>query len=498
MSRRGEAEPVLVHGGSVFVGDGFACDGGWNGAADRSGLLSATARFGNALTWDSSGAVEIWTAIFPVSRVWTVESGDSLLVSNSLPLALALGGVRLEPAFPHYEADLLHFVERPERRSWPVHTVGEGRVRQHGHSVITVEAGRLVATRADHSQEAVPPFDSYAQYRAQLAATTSSLFENLGDARRPRRYAPLVTLSSGYDSTACAVLAREAGAVEGMSFPVARPGLGDDDDDGTEIGETIGLEVTRRDRFAYQAEDGRAERWALADGSGGEDVTFASYGDLSGRLLLTGYGGDAVWRRTIEPHVARGRMAGADGVLGMNELRIQMDFVHVPLPVVDLFRQRRMVALSNSAEMEPWMVGGYYDRPIPRRIGEEAGVPRNAFGVAKKVTSVPFYQEDEVGQAFGASAAAALREWIESLEPPPAAEAYNRTRASKLRWRGLLHRVSDAATRHPIPAWLGDALRPRYTDRWRRPWSPDLLATNWAIEVTREVYVEALRGTAVV
>ena len=38
--------------------------------------------------------------------------------------------------------------------------------------------------------------------------------------------------------------------------------------------------------------------------------------------------------------------------------------------------------------MQPWSIGGTYDRPIARRIGEEAGVPREAFGQTKLATVV--------------------------------------------------------------------------------------------------------------
>ena len=37
--------------------------------------------------------------------------------------------------------------------------------------------------------------------------------------------------------------------------------------------------------------------------------------------------------------------------------------------------------------MQPWSVGGKYDRPICRRIVEEAGIPRDWFGVHKKGSS---------------------------------------------------------------------------------------------------------------
>ena len=34
--------------------------------------------------------------------------------------------------------------------------------------------------------------------------------------------------------------------------------------------------------------------------------------------------------------------------------------------------------------MRPWSVADFYDRTIPRRIAEEAGIPRSDFGRVKK------------------------------------------------------------------------------------------------------------------
>jgi hypothetical protein len=44
---------------------------------------------------------------------------------------------------------------------------------------------------------------------------------------------------------------------------------------------------------------------------------------------------------------------------------------------------RAVHRVTRSAELYPWGVGGGYDRPIARRLGEEAGVARELFGVAK-------------------------------------------------------------------------------------------------------------------
>ena len=41
----------------------------------------------------------------------------------------------------------------------------------------------------------------------------------------------------------------------------------------------------------------------------------------------------------------------------------------------------------HSDEMKEWSVGGEYDRPIPRRIVEEAGIARESFGMKKMASS---------------------------------------------------------------------------------------------------------------
>ena len=40
-----------------------------------------------------------------------------------------------------------------------------------------------------------------------------------------------------------------------------------------------------------------------------------------------------------------------------------------------------------SDAMRPWSIPGDYDRPIPRRILEEAGLPRTSFGIKKYASS---------------------------------------------------------------------------------------------------------------
>jgi hypothetical protein len=106
-------------------------------------------------------------------------------------------------------------------------------------------------------------------------------------------------------------------------------------------------------------------------------------------VLFTGCHGDTMWEKQKVPSdvIKRGDLDG--GSLG--EYRRRVDFIHLPLPYIGALRHGDVVAISNSAEMMPYSVGGDYDRPIPRRILEEAGVPRAAFGQAKKATTISFF-----------------------------------------------------------------------------------------------------------
>ena len=55
-------------------------------------------------------------------------------------------------------------------------------------------------------------------------------------------------------------------------------------------------------------------------------------------------------------------------------------------------RKAEIIAITESDEMQPWRIHTAYDRPIPRRIAEEAGIPRQAFGQAKYASVVIFPQ----------------------------------------------------------------------------------------------------------
>jgi hypothetical protein len=80
------------------------------------------------------------------------------------------------------------------------------------------------------------------------------------------------------------------------------------------------------------------------------------------------------------------------GCHGLAEVRLVVGFIHLPMPFIGARQRQDILRITESAEMKPWRLGNAYDRPIPRRIAEQAGVPRHLFGQVKTGSVVIFPQ----------------------------------------------------------------------------------------------------------
>jgi hypothetical protein len=106
---------------------------------------------------------------------------------------------------------------------------------------------------------------------------------------------------------------------------------------------------------------------------------------LEGTVLVTGHPGDDIWSmhdRAILPHF----LAPGDRLLegsSLAEFRLRVGFFWFPAAWIAAYHKEAIHRVTTAAEMRPWSVRGSYNRPIPRRIAEESGVPRSLFGQCK-------------------------------------------------------------------------------------------------------------------
>ena len=80
-----------------------------------------------------------------------------------------------------------------------------------------------------------------------------------------------------------------------------------------------------------------------------------------------------------------------EGGSSLGEWRLRTGFIHVPLPCVGAEHYPDTQRISRSLEIRPWVLRRRYDKPIPRRILEAAGVPRRTFGEVKRAASATIH-----------------------------------------------------------------------------------------------------------
>lgn len=382
--RRDEPTIDVFHGPRVEIAADWFCEAVWDGsfadgAFDRTDLVfgsGARVRDGHTC-FVSSGST--------VDRLQSLDAADASWVSNSLPCLLAGVGASLDPTYAGFYADLKSIASGLTRYVRVLETSAQP-VRLTYHHNLVWDGARFVETPKPAGAE---PFGTFAAYRSFLAGTIDRLSENMGAPSRAEPYRMLGTISSGYDSAAAAALARPYGLTEAISFGSASSG---EPDSGEIIADVLGVRLSIIARHAWRAASFAEVPFVAADAKG-EDVYFkGAEGLLAGRVLLTGFHGDRVWDRAASTNadLVRGDQSG----LSLSEYRLWAGFLHCPLPFAGARQAASIRALSRSRELEPWHTGAYYSRPICRRILEEAGVPRDAFGRWKKSVSVLFSAQE--------------------------------------------------------------------------------------------------------
>jgi hypothetical protein len=383
---RGSSRIALVHGSEVESTDDWFCEAAWAGRYDEGGFdqtdviagSGGRAR-GGTVTFVSSGST--------VDRLQSFEGPDAVWISNSLPALLAAVGGSLDPSYPRYRQDLVSIVYGLHRYvRWLRTTSG------------SVQFTYFNNLRWDGATLAVEPkplaercFPSFAHYHHFLSVSMASLAENMTAKERQHPYQFLGTMSSGYDSTTVATLARAAGGREVLCIDRAKGG---ESDSGAVAARHLGLAPLHISSDAWRTLLRPEIPFIAGNAMGGEVLFSAAASHLKGRVFLTGFHGDKIWdthTKDLGNYIRRGDVSGSS----LMEFRLWVGFLHCPVPFWGVRQIRDVHAISISPEMASWDVGGDYNRPICRRIVESAGVPRAAFGQRKLAAATMVQNHDD-------------------------------------------------------------------------------------------------------
>lgn len=388
-------EPVRVrHGAGVETRHTGFVEGAWNGDFDAFDFDSAQTLSGSGAR-ARDGAVVFAAPSHPLERLFVLKRRDELLVSNSLVFVLAEAGDGLDLSHPGYFFDLL---ERSRQGIAPPATA----LRTRNGQIVELFPCCNVRVGADltpvsQPKTLGPPPLTYTDYFRLILDTTSTLAANAMVSGRTLTFRLVAACSRGYDSTAAASMASLAGCREGVTYvrSAARSGHPmtglrerTDEDSGADSLRALGMSVQEFDRGDVARLKGfaRAE-FFINTPTSITDATAAVMADtLAGSLYVSGRHAERYWGPTRR--CARLNLREVDDCAlsghALGEYRLRNGFLHLPLPYIGALHGPAIYRITHSREMDPWRLGtGYYDRPIARRMAEEAGVPRENFGHQK-------------------------------------------------------------------------------------------------------------------
>ncbi|HXI33811.1 MAG TPA: hypothetical protein VNH63_06995 [Gemmatimonadales bacterium] len=382
---------AVYHGAAVECRDEWLVAGTWDDEFREGNFHASDHFFGTGLRVCGE-TLYAAPASALLNRVVSCTHRGRTIVSNSLALLLGFTGARLDPAHDY-------------RRETYAIRAGEGRYDKAFrvlHPEIAafhqVSGETLVlrdGTTSFASLRATPVIPSFERYRELVTATLDRLRRNYASRERRFPMSAYIAMSAGYDSAASAVLVKDLGleacftARRSNSHVPRWLSRRAAVDDATPIARRLGIRTMYLDAGAAGA--GEDEAYFLAPGCAPAMVVLHSltrHIEASGRpaVVFTGFLGDEVW--DMDPkergYGSRGIVRGDTTALMLSEIELKSGFTCVAVPALLARGIADITTLNGSTEMAPWRVGGTYDRPIPRRVLAEAGVPAHLFAQRKK------------------------------------------------------------------------------------------------------------------
>lgn len=481
---------IVRHGEAVETrGDRFV-EGAWDGDFERFDFDAAQNLAG------SGGVLKDGVCVFaapfhPLEQLHVMQGEGETLVSNSLVFLLQECGDGPDPSHPNYFFDFVRMVRRGITRQPARLRTARGRqVELYSTCRLAMDAALRLSC---HPAPLGPPPGDYAEYFDLLHGAAQRIVDNAADPARKATYLPAAACSRGYDSTASAALASRLGCKEGLTFlrsgtPKGHPILGTvkplEDDSGADALRALGMNVTECDRLSILEIPGHPKAEFFYAFVANTDCCLRVMEDkLRGSVFFSGRHGERYWGPTARCRRVDFREADDVNLSGRTytEFRLRVGYVHLPVPYIGALHGPAIHRITHLEEMHPWRLKtGYYDRPIARRIAEEAGVPREYFGHVKfggSDDAVRLNDESELD----------FQDFFRAAVP---AEIQRRLDFRPLNKRLFNHyRIKYLRTHYSHFPLASRALEVLGTDRLHQLWgSAYLYVFHWGLDKTRGRY----------
>ena len=426
-ARWSKSEEVVhvLHGTGVVVREDRLFEGVWDGDFAAGRFVEATMFTGSGIRLKDEAVELIPSLDFQNACVFlTADASDEVQqASNSLLCWLTQTGHELDPTWGDYYIDLI--------RVFSVGIVDELPVLQlkdDARIAVIAMAGWRVSV---DGSERMPSADvdwfepNFASYRAFLKGVMARIKENATSPDRPKPLGVKTTVSTGYDSVAVSVLAQELGVAEAITITGR--------ENAREVAKRFAFQLSARHRMRswFLPRKAVLECFAMPMGQNRPFAIFEK--ELTDCVVFTGQGGDINWgmQRWFEDEKLRAPRFHAMVLVSQLEHRLRVGYSLVPVGVLGNRRADRVMEITMSEEMAAFQEGDR-GRPIPRRIGVEAGIPAELFGQTKTAGAIA------PPEVFSGLWHRSFKKFLQTV-PDPTATAYRREdypyfHASPYRW----------------------------------------------------------------
>lgn len=311
--------------------------------------------------------------------LYSLVQNDEFLISNSLPFLLAYSGHQLDTNYYGYEYDL-NSIFFGSKRCVKELKLKNAIVQMHRYCNLKVSCNLLWEEIPKSAKVELRTFNDY---KLKMSETLHKIISNASDAKRKCQYNLVTTVSKGYDASASSALVHDLGCNTALTFSSPEKYV---NDSGVEIAQLLGYKnIIEGDGCAYMNNTALWEAESASCGDVGCLVAFNTFEQVyKDSLLFLGLKGDSIWGKDESLANRNFDFIKMSIAAEQNpEHYLRNNTIAISVPLILGYEWPSIYEINNSSEMEKYSVGGEYDRPIPRRLVEEKGVPRKAFGLKK-------------------------------------------------------------------------------------------------------------------
>ncbi|WP_144776649.1 hypothetical protein [Marinobacter maritimus] len=389
---------TVLHGADVELADNFIVEGVWDGDFKLGNFNCAEHFFGSGLIVQNDGVLLVPSTAL-VDKLFFCEDGEYFFASNSLVCLLAYLGAELDPTHNYkiQSDNIMMGIDRYDS-SFPILHNKIKLFEQLFYFVVKITKNGYKRQHIDRKHE----FENYSAYYDTLREKLKDIRRNSCSPDRKKSFLAYTTISRGYDSTAATALTHDLDINKAFTsrksssafLPWMNPGAAVDD--GTDIARQLKLKISYLDYVEKDIGDDET-LFICPTPAEPEIVFYKAYQELGKNevpsIVFTGYHGDELWNRNLSPqNLKRNIIRGGVSGINLGEARLESGFINIPIPFMYAREVSSLHSISNSDELAPWSTGDDYDRPIARRVVEDQGIPREAFGSRKK-TVINFYNK---------------------------------------------------------------------------------------------------------